>query len=256
MVSPPQFLRHWSLFSQSLLPALGVLAALAAAERLASRLRLQSDRIWTAAVLGGICVFAGERLLLIFGNWRAYLAHPFWMLGLRSVRDERLFYAGILFASLVCVLYLLSRRIPLLRAAEALLPAGSLLLAFVHAGYLLAGAEPGKTITAHWAARWSITYGDRTAHALYGTPLHVPLNAVAAYAAVGYALLALAGAALAARGRSSAGLTLLGDGLLAVLLGQLQLRLPGAPMILNTYSWAQAAGVLSALGGAGLLLRA
>ncbi len=256
MLFLPQFFRHWPLLSQGLLPALGVLAALAAAEKLASKLRLQPDRIWTAAVLSGTCVFIAERLLLIFGNWRAYLAHPFWMLGLRSVRDERLFYAGVLFAGLICILYLFGRRIPLLRAAEALLPAGSLLLAFVHAGYLLAGAEPGKTITAHWAARWSIMYRDCTAHALYGTPLHVPLIPVAAYAAVGYALLALAGAALAARGRSSAGFTLLGGGLLAVLLGQLQLQLPGAPMILHTYSWAQAAGVLSALGGAALLLRA
>ena len=239
-----------SVSTQSLLLGCGVLSALGTAERLAVRLRLPADRIWTAALLAGASLFLGERLLLFVRGWRDFLAHPLWMLGLLSVRDTRLFYAGVTLALLVCAAYLLACRIALLRAADALLPATGLLLAFVQAGYFAAGAEPGRMTT----ARWGLVSTNRVARALYGTPLHVPLIPVAAYACVAYALVALVAAWQAARGRSCAGFLLLAAGLLTVLLGQLLLRWAGEPMIFGVFTWAQGAGVVSALAGAGLLL--
>ncbi len=240
-----------SLSTQSLLLALGVLAALATAERLAARLHLRADRVWNAAALGGVSLLLGERLLLVVRGWRDFLAHPMWMLGLLAVRDQRLFYAGAGFGILVCAAYLLASRVSPARAADALLPAAGLLLAFVQAGYLAAGAEPGRVTV----ARWGLVSTNRVAHALYGTPLHVPLVPVAAYGCVGYAVAALVATWQAARGRSSAGFFLLAAGLLTVLLGQMELRWAGEPLLLGVFTWMQGAGVVSTCVGAGLLLR-
>ena len=227
----------------------GLLAALATAERLAARLRLPPDRVWTAAVLGAVSLPVGERLALFARGWRDFLAHPLWMLGLLSVRDSRLFYAGILLALLLMGGYLLACRIPLGQAAEALAPAAMLLLAFAQASYFAEGAEPGRMC----AVRWGVVYGSRAAHALYGTPLGVPLVPVAAYASLGYAAAALIGAWRV--GRYGAGTVLLMGGLVAVLAGQGAMQWTGEPMVLGVFTWAQAAGVVSAAAGAGMLLR-
>ena len=229
---------------------LGVLAALATAERLAIRQRLPEGRIWTAALLGLVSLFIGERLLLFARSWRDFLAHPLWMLGLLSVRDMRLFYAGAALGAAVCAGYLAAARIPLSRAASALLPAAGLLLAFVHAGYFAAGSHPGRM-----AMGWpGVVVTNRTAHALYGTPLGVRLIPVAAYAAVGYALISLLAVWIAIRERSNAGAFLLLSGVWAVLMGQMEMRWIGEPMLLGVFTWAQGAGVVSALVGSGLLL--
>lgn len=242
-----------SIFGVSLQPLLlacGVLAAIATAERLAVNIRVAPQRIATAAILGLLSIFLGERLILFARNWRELVAHPLWMVGLISVRDPRLFYAGAAIALLVCAVYLLATRIALRRAAGALVPAALLLLAFVHAGYFAAGAEPGRVTSAHWG----VVYTSWVAHALYGTPLYTRLFPVAPILAVGYALLALAGAIAAIRRRESTGFLLLGAGLLTVLVPQFALRWTGEPMLLGVFTWVQAAGVLTTVAGSLLLL--
>ena len=240
-----------SLPLQPILLACGVLAALAVAERLAARLGLQPERISTAAILGLCSIFFGERLILFAGNWRELIAHPLWMIGLVSVRDPRLFYAGAAMALAVCWLYLRRRRVSLRRAAAALLPASLLLLAFVHAGRFAVGAEPGRIAP----PTWGIITTNRTAHVLYGAPLGTPIFPVAAWLSMAYGLLALAGAWAATRGRQSLGPVLLVAGLITVLAGQLTLRWPGQPMVLNVFTWPQTGGVLTTIVGALLLLR-
>ncbi len=202
-------------------------------------------------MLAGVSLFIGERLPLLVRGWRDFLAHPMWMLGLLAVRDARFFYAGVALAMLVCAAYLLACRVPLLRAADALLPALGLLLAFTQAGYLAAGAEPGRVT----AVRWGLISTNRIARALYGTPLHAPLIPVAAYACLLYSLIALVSVAGAARGRTVTGPFLLLAGLGAVLLGQLQMHWTGEPLVLGVFTWAQSAGILSAAAGSFLLLR-
>ncbi len=253
--SLPIFSR-FSLSFEHLLLACGVLAALATVERLAPKLRLRSDRLWNAAVLAGVTVFAGERLLLLIHGWRDFAAHPFAQLfasALQILRpivspEPALFYAGAALALLCCTLYLVRHRVPLLRAADALLPGLGVLLAFQQASYFAAGAEPGRITS----PRWGIVSTDPAALALYGTPLHVPLLPVAAWASLCYAAIALIAVGMAARGRSTSGFFLLMAGLVAVLLGQL--HRPGEPMLLGIFTWAQTTGVLSTFAGACLLL--
>jgi prolipoprotein diacylglyceryltransferase len=236
---------------QSLLQACGVLTALAVVERLALRQRLRPDHLWTAAVLLGISLFLGERLILLLRSWHDFLAHPLWMLGLLSVHDPRLFDAGVAIALAVGCLYLLARRIALSRAASVLTPAVLLLLAFVHAGYFAAGAQPGR-ITSH---RWGLVSTNRFALAAYGTPLHVPLIPVAAWACLGYTLIALFAEALAARGRNAFAAPIFAAGLLTVLLGQLELHWTSQLLILGIFTWTQALAIAWTLLGAALLLR-
>ncbi len=236
---------------QGVLFACGLLAAFATAERLAAKQRVRPDRIATAALVGTVAMVVGERLLLLVHGWRDFLAHPLWMLGLLSVRDARMFYAGAALAILACLGYLLLTRTSILRALNALLPGIGLLLAFVHAGYWAVGAEPGRVT----GARWGVVSMSRTARALYGTPLHLPLWPVAAWASVVYALLSLGVAVAATRGRSVAGAFLVVAGVTNVLLGQLQMQWSGEPLVLGVFSYPQTAGAMSAAAGALLLLR-
>ena len=240
-----------SIQAQGLLLALGLLAALYTAERLAACVRVRPDHVWSAAAYGLFAVFVGERLPLFLHGWRGYLAHPTWAVALLSVRDGRLFFLGALIGVLVCTGTLLLYRVSLPRAARALLPAAGLLLAFVHAGYFAVGAEPGRVTRAHWG----VVNTSRVAHALYGTPLDVRLIPVAAIASIGFAIIALVASVLAVRGRANAGVFLLSAGVLTVVLEQLTLRWPGEPLVAGLFSWPQAAGIASILLGAILLLR-
>jgi phosphatidylglycerol:prolipoprotein diacylglycerol transferase len=239
-----------TLSVQSLLQALGVLAALTTVERLALRQRLRPDKLWTAAVLMAVTLFVGQRLVLFARGWRDFLAHPLWMMGLLRVRDPRSFVVGTALAVAIGTVYLLANRIALARAANALTAAVLLLLGFVHAGYFAAGAEPGRLTSHHWG----LVCSNRYAAAAFGTPLHVPLIPVAAYACLGYALLAVAAAALAARGRDATAAPLVAAGLLTVLLGQFQLHWSGEPLVLGLFTWVQTLGITWTLAGAGLLL--
>ena len=231
---------------QPVLVACGALVAIATAERLAACQRIaQPQRIGTAATLGLTGVFFGERFLLFARAWRTFIAHPLWMLGLITVRDPRFFYGGAALALAIVTLYLLSARLPLRRAANAMLPAALLLLAFVHAGAPFAGAEPGWATAAQWGA----------AHALYGMPLFSRFVPIAAMRSAGYAALALAGTIAVRQGREAVGLLLLLSGILTVLAGQLALQRPGQLMVLGVFTWQQAAGVCCAVAGAALLTR-
>ena len=232
-----------------LLLGCGLLAALATAERLAAKLRLPPNRVWTAAVLGTVSLPLGERLVLFAASWQDFVAHPTWMLGLLAIRDSRLFYAGVCLALVVVSGYLRACHVPLGRATEALAPAATSMLAFAHASYFAEGAEPGRVC----APRWGVVCGNHMAQALYGTPLGVPLIPVAAYACAGYAVAALAGAWTA--GRSGTGVVLLLGGLVAVLAGQGAIAWAGEPLVLGVFTWAQAAGAVSTMLGAGVLLR-
>lgn len=241
---------HVTFSFSALLLACGVLAALATIERLAPRQRLRSDHLWTAAVLALISLFLGQRLVLFLRDWHSFLAHPLWMVGLVSIRDFRLFYAGAAIALVGTLAYLRLRRCRLLPAANVLLPGALLLLAFVHASYFAAGAEPGLRTS----LRWGLVCTSRLAAQLYGTPLHIPLVPVALYASLGYALLALTATAAAARGRNGFPAHLLAAGLLTVVFGQLHMRWPGEPLLLGIFTRAQGAGIACCAVGAAFLL--
>ncbi len=237
--------------TQGVLVALGILAGLQVSCVLAPLRGLHPDRLSNLGLASLLTLFLGERMLVVAFNLRDFLSHPFWMLGLAVVRDERYFYGGVLLAFCAGAGYIWAWHLPWRSVLDALSPGAGLALALLHLGNLAAGADFGRPTT----AAWSLTYTSRAAARASGTPLGIPLIPVAFYAALLHLGLAACATWLVFRARSSgaaAAFWLFTAGLGTVLLDQLRYPLPGETLVGNAFTEAQALAIL-AIAAAGLL---
>jgi phosphatidylglycerol:prolipoprotein diacylglycerol transferase len=250
-------LGHVAVSTQGVLVAFGLLAALQLACLLAPRRDLDPGRLWNLCLAALLTLFLGERMLVIACNLRDFIAHPFWMLGLAVVRDERYFYAGVLLALGAGCAYVAAWRLPWRATLDCLAPAAGLALACLSFGSLAAGADFGRPTT----PAWGLVYTSRLAARASNTPLGIPLIPVALYA--GLLHLCLAACALwlvwrcpqpASQPGPPAALWLFAAGLSTVLLEQLRYRLPGELLVANAFTPAQTLGVLAVLSSAAMLL--
>jgi phosphatidylglycerol:prolipoprotein diacylglycerol transferase len=249
-------LGHIAFSTDGVLAALGLLAGLQLSCSLAPKLGVAPDRIWTLGFVMLASLFLGQRLLVIAFNLRDFIDHPFWMLGLTLVRDERYFYAGALLALCAGAGYISAWRLPWLRVADCLAPGAGLALVFSSLGNLAAGADVGVVTSAHWG----IIYTSRIAARTSGTPLGVPLLPLALYSALAQAGIAAVALLLILRvGRArttghATGFWLFTAGLATVLLEQLRYRFPGELLLADVFTPAQSLGILAVAAGAALLL--
>lgn len=193
--------------------ALGVLLALALAQRTARVVRLDAGRVWNLCILSLFAALAAARLLLVIVNWSALRAHPAWVLGLAMVHHPLLAAAGALAGAGCGAWYARRSKLPLRATADALAAPLALGLAFEQAGALAAGA--GYGIEASPGFRWAATYTNPLAAIWSGAPLGVPLHPVQAYAAMAFlaiAVLLLAWLPLERRAGDVAGLWLMATG--------------------------------------------
>ena len=191
----------------------GVLLALFLAQRTARMTGLNPAHVWNLCVVALFAALAGQRLLLVLMNWNSLRSHPSWMLGLAMVHHPLLGAAGALAGTVAAVAGALWQKLPVDSTADALAAPVALGMAFEQLGALLAGSGYGTET----AARWAVTYTSVQAAVWSGTPLGVPLHPVQAYAALAFAVLALALLVWQARGAvrqrgDLAGLWLLGTG--------------------------------------------
>ncbi len=153
--------------------ALGLVAAILLAARGARSMRISEDSVWTLCMVmaGGTLVLS--RLIIIAQVPRSFLHYPLYILTLPSVTRY-----GLLAALGSGLAYILVKRMPLLRTADALGPALLLFQAFLHLGSLFAGDDLGSP-THGWMGR--LVRGDTGYHpvALYSALL----SALAALAA-------------------------------------------------------------------------
>jgi phosphatidylglycerol:prolipoprotein diacylglycerol transferase len=239
--------------ADGILVAAGLLSGLQLSGAMAPRLQLASDRIWNLGLLCLFTLFVGERLLVGVVNLQDFLAHPLWMLGLRSVRDPRYFYAAAVIAICASVCYIFAWRLPWLRVMDCMAPGAGVALGFASLGALAGGMDYGRVTTAHWG----VVYTSRIAARNAGTPLGVSLVPVALYAALLQA--ALAGCALYLLLRESrpgvtAGFWLLASGLGTVLLEQLRYARADEVLAGGMFTPAQTVGVGAVLLGSAMWL--
>ncbi len=173
--------------SYGALAALGVLLALALAQRTARMIGVPAAQVWNLCVVSLFAALLGSRLLLVFVNWKDILHHPLWILSLAMVHHPLLAAAGAVVGALAALLYARWQRMPLAATADVLAPPLALGLAFEQWGALLAGAGYGLETT----VRWAVIYTDPLAARWSGTPLGVPLHPVQAYAVLAYFTLTL-----------------------------------------------------------------
>ena len=182
--------------------AVAIVAALLVARITARRLGIDPEKVWDLGVTVVLTALLAPRLLLIFTNWKDFVAHPFWLIGVVNVRSPAAAFGGVAVAVLVAWAFILLTRLPFRRTLDALAPSFALGFAIFNFGPFVAGSNFGTITTVPWA----ITYNRRLASLWYGTPLGTALHPVQLYAAMmEVCILALLATAVRKRARWIAG---------------------------------------------------
>jgi len=125
--------------------AVGLLAALGLSQRTAPLAGLSEEALWDAGIFTATAAFVLSRLLLILRDPRAFLHFPLLVLALPSYT-----YLGMLLTALVTLVYLPSRKLPLLRVLDAAAPCAAVLAAALSLGNFLEGTDPGMPTRMPW----------------------------------------------------------------------------------------------------------
>lgn len=242
---------HIAIPSYGVFAAIALVAALVLSMQTARRLALDPAKIWNLGTLGILSALLGSRLLLILFHLRDFFAHPFWMLGLTTVRDNNILAAAILFSICTCLGYVFAAGLPFGRTLDCLAPAVALGLAIRSIGALLAGSDYGSPTT----TPWGVVYHHALAMLWSGTPLGVRVHPVQAYEALAFFALFIVLIFCISRSRSEdgpAGIFLLCSGTIFYFLdffrGNRSFLFAGAITVSQLF------GVLMLLAGATLLL--
>ena len=193
---------------------MGVLLALAMAQRTARIVGVDAAKVWNLCILSLFAALAAARLLLIAANWGALRNHPAWLTGLAMVHHPLLAATGALAGAGCAAWYARRTKLPFRATADALAPPIALGLAFEQLGALAAGS--GYGVEAGPGLPWAVTYTQPLAAIWSGAPLGVPVQPVQIYAAMAFfALGVLLFVWLPAQRRKGdvAGLWLMGTGM-------------------------------------------
>ena len=199
--------------SYGAITALGVLLALALAQRTARIAGVDAGKVWNLCILSLFAALACARLLLVVANWSVLRRHPAWVLGLAMVHHPLLAGAGALAGAGCAAWYARRSKLAWRATADALAPPLAAGLAFEQLGALAAGS--GYGVDAGPGVPWAVTYTKPLAASWSGAPLGVPLHPVQAYAALAFLALAIllwVWLPLERRSGDVAGLWLMGTG--------------------------------------------
>ena len=169
------------------LAALGVLAALFLAVRLAPRAGANPNQVWNLCIVALFAAVVGSRVLLVAVNWSALRMHPRWLLGLAMIHHPLLAGTGAVVGGVAAILYGRWQRMPFWKTADALAAPLALGMGCEQVGALLAGSGYGTETSLPWA----VTYDHPLAARWSGAPLGVAVHPVQAYAAIAFLTLAL-----------------------------------------------------------------
>jgi phosphatidylglycerol:prolipoprotein diacylglycerol transferase len=164
----PVRLQVYGLFA-----AAGLVAALGLSLKTARLAGLASEQIWDAGLFAVVAAFVCSRLLLIAGNFHAFLKMPGTLLALPSFT-----YLGMVLTGLVVVAYLRWKRLPLTRVLDAWAPCAAVLAAMLSFGKFFQGDDAGMPSSLPWAIKTPMSGGLR-------------VHPVAMYAVIAAVLLAV-----------------------------------------------------------------
>ncbi|MBT9332456.1 prolipoprotein diacylglyceryl transferase [Paracidobacterium acidisoli] len=176
---------HVGIPTYGVFSAAALLTALALAMHFGRRLGLRADKIWNAGLVAILTALIGERLLLVLAHLSIFRAHPFWILGLTTVRSEWIVMGSVVLGLAAAVLYTQAEGLSLLRAADAAAPALAAGIALERIGALCAGIDYGTPTT----LPWGVTYHSLIAAIWYRVPLGVKVHPVQMYEAAASVLI-------------------------------------------------------------------
>ncbi|MBI2679300.1 MAG: prolipoprotein diacylglyceryl transferase [Candidatus Koribacter versatilis] len=188
-----------SLPTYGVLSALGLILGLLICVKLAKREGIDPDRAWNLGILSIVAAVLGSKLMLLVTDWSGVTAElpgiftrqTFSALLHGNTQDRHaaaalsliqaggVWYGGLLFGSLVAILYMWRHRLPVLKTFDAYAPG----IAFGHIigriGCFAAGCCYGKPTD----EPWGVTFTNPLAAYYSGTPLNVRIHPTQLYEA-------------------------------------------------------------------------
>jgi phosphatidylglycerol---prolipoprotein diacylglyceryl transferase len=172
---------HLFQFGRLILPtygflvALGTILSLLLCLRTARLLSLDTDKVWSMALVAIVTGLVSSRILMILLNWPRYGVRAL-TLSLSGTRGPG--PAAIAIAVATAVVYALHLGLPIRRTADALAPSLALGSSIVSVGCLEAGCDYGTPTHLPWAVIFI------SPAAMPGTPLGVPLHPTQIYSSL------------------------------------------------------------------------
>lgn len=163
---------HLLLPTFGVLAAVGLMAALTLSLRTAATIGLNPEAVWNAGLFAILSAFVLSRLLLVLTNLQSFRAYPILLLMVPSLTAT-----GLLLTTIVTVIYLRLRHLPLLATLDAWSPCATLVWAFLALGHFAEGSDAGLPTTLPWGIRIP--------------PDPIRLHPVSLYAAIAAALITL-----------------------------------------------------------------
>ena len=157
------------------LVALGFLAAMLLAVRLARRAGLDPEKVSNLAVYAALVGLLGAKLLMLVMDFPYYASHPDRIFSLETLLSAGVYYGGFLLALAFSAWYMRRERLPFLPVADVLAPAVALGHAIGRLGCFAAGCCWGTRCNLPWAIVF------RNPESYTGVPLNVPLHPAQLY---------------------------------------------------------------------------
>ena len=170
---------HLSIPTYGAINAIALIAVLIALAYFARRLALDANKVWNLGLIGILTSLVAARLIVVAEYYRAFLQHPFWVLGLTSIRSAWVDPAAMLIGFFAAMLYAMAEGLPFLRVLDSIAPAATLGFAINRVGAFFAGTGFGLPTP----QPWGVTYTNRLAAFWYHTPIGVRLVPVQLYEA-------------------------------------------------------------------------
>jgi phosphatidylglycerol---prolipoprotein diacylglyceryl transferase len=167
----------FTIYTYGVLAAAGFLVGLFYAYHQAPRAGIDPGKIWDVAVYGILVALLSSKLWLILSDWSFYAANPRAMFSITTLQSAGTFYGGVLGAILWVIFYCRLQNLPLLRVLDLTAAPVALGHAIGRLGCFAAGCCYGKPTS----LPWGVTFTDRLATRLSGTPLNTPLHPTQLY---------------------------------------------------------------------------
>jgi phosphatidylglycerol:prolipoprotein diacylglycerol transferase len=167
--------------------ALGFLAGLWTASRLAHRAGLSADRVMNLGVYGALAGLVGAKLFMFVVDWDYYSRNPREVFSLSTLQAGGVFYGGLILALLAGFVLLRHWKLPARATLDCLAPGVALGQAIGRLGCFAAGCCWGQSCDRPWA----VTFTNPDAQRMVGVPLGVELHPTQLYeAALGFVVFA------------------------------------------------------------------
>ncbi len=151
------------------LVALGFLAGLGVAMRLARRAGLPAEKMQNLAIYCAMAGIIGAKLFMFLFDLGDYIRDPGQIFTMETLQAAGVFHGGFIAALLVATLYIRKHKLPVLRVMDAFAPGVAIGQSIGRLGCFAAGCCWGRACYLPWGVRFR---SDFAAPVPLGVPLH------------------------------------------------------------------------------------